>query len=121
LGLNVIDRKEAFTLAVALGCDSPRKIDNPYSPGLILTKSFNTSDLATISSTLLGNAQTDEEVEQATNLDNIIAHTEQCAESGFDILWKEIDSAEGDEDLLERRLLSQMDTWYKANVENPIN
>ena len=120
LELNMTDRKEAFLMAAALGCNAPRdEIENLDNAGLALLTTFKTGDRAILASVLLGDMTSDNgTIEQNANMDSIIDYAEKCADKGFDILWEFIEDAKGDENLLERRLLKQMDLWYQDNVKD---
>ena len=45
---------------------------------------------------------------------------ERCAETGFMRLKETIDSANGDSELLEKRILSQLNFLYQKNVASNI-
>jgi len=118
LGLNHAENKEKFILAMGLGYENPREITNKYSPGLTLRTSIKTADEAIMAATLLGTLTTDSDINEKSNFSDVAAFAEKCADTGFDDLWKMIDDANGDENLLERRFLQKMDLWYQQYVEN---
>ena len=47
-------------------------------------------------------------------------YVEKCAESGFRILEKKLEDCGDDNDLLERRMLKELDLLYTSSVENDI-
>lgn len=118
LGLNHAENKEKFILAMGLGYEKPREIINKYSPGLTLRTSIKTADEAIMAATLLGTLSADSDINEKSNFSAVVAYAEKCADMGFDELWKMIDQADGDENLLERRFLQKMDLWYQQYVEN---
>lgn len=118
LGLNHAENKEKFILAMGMGCDKPREINNKYSPGLTLRTSIKTADEAIMAATLLGNFSSDIDFNGKSNFSDVALYAERCADAGFDELWEMIDNASEDENLLERRFLQKMDLWYQQYVEN---
>ena len=118
LGLNHAENKEKFILAMGLGYEKPREIVNKYSAGLTLRTAIKTADEAFMAAALLGTLTSDADINAKANFSDVAAYAEKCADTGFDILWEMIDDAEGDEELLERRILQKMDLWYLQYVEN---
>lgn len=119
LGLNLVENKDSFMLAVALGLDTPEDIKT--KDGWFLTKYLKTVDKSLVASVLLGTVNNDDEVDQYADLDRSIDLCERCAVSGFKELRKRIIASNGDEELLEKRLIKEMDSWYlnfvKSNLE----
>jgi len=119
LGFKLLDNKYSFLLAVALGVNSP--IDRKRKRHGWTRKSYiKAVDKAFFSAVLLGTATTDDQINAYTNIDKCVELCEQCAESGFEQLKKQYDSVEGDTQLLERRMLKQLDLLFTQNVENDI-
>lgn len=118
LDLNHAENKEKFILAMGLGYESPREITNKFSPGLTLRTYIKTADEAIMAAALLGTFTEDADINEKANFNDVAIYAEQCANSGFDLLWEMIDKADGDENLLERRLLQKMDLWYQQYVES---
>ena len=119
LGFKLLDNKESFMLAVALGVNQPTECKKKRF-GWTRKSYIKTADKAMWASVLLGTATTDEEINQYADLDKSIELCEQCAETGFDILKQQYEKAEGDAEVFERRMLKALDLLYTQNVENDI-
>ena len=119
LGFKLLDNKESFMLAVALGINQPTECKKKRF-GWTRKSYIKTADKAMWASVLLGTATTDEEINQYADLDKSIELCEQCAEAGFDILKQQYEKAEGDAEVFERRMLKALDLLYTQNVENDI-
>ena len=119
LGFKLLDNKESFMLAVALGINQPTECKKKRF-GWTRKSYIKTADKAMWASVLLGIATTDEEINQYADLDKSIELCEQCAETGFDILKQQYEKADGDAELFERRMLKALDLLYTQNVENDI-
>ncbi|MGI6721775.1 MAG: hypothetical protein ACOX4I_04330 [Anaerovoracaceae bacterium] len=122
LGLNsTIDNKDQALFFAALGIDNPTKLPSRDSSGWFRLESIKTSaDKALMSCPLLGTASNDKEVDEYTDLDACMDYIEKCAENGFSVLEEKIEKADGDNDLIERRMLKNLDFLYTNNVENDI-
>lgn len=119
LGFKLLDNKESFMLAVALGINQPTECKKKRF-GWTRKSYIKTADKAMWASVLLGTATTDEEINQYADLDKSVELCEQCAETGFDILKQQYEKAEGDAEVFERRMLKALDLLYTQNVENDI-
>lgn len=73
-----------------------------------------------MASVLLVTVTNDDEINQYADLDKSIELCEQCAEAGLEILKQYYDKAEGDTELLERRMFKNLDLLYAQTVENDI-
>lgn len=124
LGLtSTIDNKEQALFLAALGCNSPVPLSSKKDEGgWFRTESVvkYSKDVAMMSCILLGTAQTDEDYDKFSQLEAYMDHVEQCAENGFQILEKKLKEANGDNNLLERRMLKELDLLYTTVVENDI-
>ena len=119
LGFKLLDNKESFMLAVALGIDKP--VDCQKKKFGWTRKSYiKSSDKAYWASVLLGTATNDEEINQYADLDKSVELCEQCAEAGWEILKQQYDNAEGDAEVFERRMFKKLDLLYAQTVENDI-
>lgn len=114
LGLKIIENKEVFMLAVALGLDDPTQLKK--KDGLSLYTALKTADKALIASVLLGTVSDSEDVDSYANFDASTDLCEQCAETGYNILLKKYNDAGCDEELFERRLLKELEMLYMKNV-----
>lgn len=115
LGFSMVENKDSFMLAVAMGIDNPIEVKN--KDGWFLTKNIKTDDKALMAAVLLGTASGDTDVDEYSDLDKAIDLCERCAESGFYQLRKKKDEADYDEEELERQLLTELDKLYEVNVE----
>lgn len=119
LGFKLLDNKESFMLAVALGVNQPTECKKKRF-GWTRKSYIKSADKAMWASVLLGTATTDEEINQYADLDKSIELCEQCAETGFEILKQQYDKAEGDAELFERRMMKALDFLYTQVVEDNI-
>lgn len=119
LGFKLLDNKESFMLAVALGVNQPTECKKKRF-GWTRKSYIKSADKAMWASVLLGTATTDEEINQHADLDKSIELCEQCAETGFEILKQQYDKAEGDAELFERRMMKALDFLYTQVVEDNI-
>ena len=53
-------------------------------------------------------------------LEEYMNYVEKCAESGFKVIEKKIEESNGDNELIERKMLKELDLLYMVNVENDI-
>ncbi len=118
LGFSMVENKESFLLAIALGLDTPQSIRN--RDGWFLLKNLKTTDKALLASVLLGTANDDSEVDSYADLEKAIDLCEQCAETGFHELRKRVLDAGKDRDILERRMMKELDMLYTTNVEDDL-
>ena len=81
---------------------------------------IKSTDKALWAAVLLGTAKNDEEIDQYADLDKSVELCEQCAESGLEILKQQYEKADGDSDLLERRMLKNLDLLYTQMIESDI-
>ena len=119
LGFKLLDNKESFMLAVALGVNNPIECKKKRF-GWTRKSYIKSSDKALWASVLLGTATTDDEINQYANLDKSIELCEQCAEAGFAVLKQQYEKADGDAEVMERRMLKALDFLYTQVVENDI-
>ena len=118
LGLSMAEGKEVFMLSVALGLENPTLLKNRQ--GLFLNTALKTADKALIASVLLGTMSDDEDMDQYADFDKSCELCEKCAETGYQVLLKKYNDAGCDEELLERRLLLELDLLYSKNVLNDL-
>ena len=118
LGLNIVEGKDAFMLAVVLGIDNPSTLKNRI--GLFLNTALKTADKALLASVLLGTASDDADIDAYADWDQSTDLCEQCAETGYQVLMKKYNDADCDSDLFERRLIKELELLYMKNVENDI-
>ena len=114
-GFKLLETKDIFLLAVALGLDKPEEMKGKKD-GYFLLKNVKTYDKALFSSILLGLEENAAETDKYANADLNYDEAERCAEAGFKILKQLIDDASGDMELLEKRSLQQLDMLYQKNV-----
>jgi len=118
LGLNIVEGKDIFMLAVALGLDDPAQLKNRV--GLFLNTALKTADRALMSSVLLGTVTDDSQLDEFADFEMSADICEQCAETGYQLLQKKYNDADCDSDLLERRMLKELELLFMKNVEADI-
>lgn len=117
LDLEATPNKEIFFLTMALGMDEPKKLPTKKT-GWILFKTFDTRDQALIQALRLGAEDVNEEnINDFTNFDKCIDYAEQCSEAGFKKLRQMVLEADGDNGILQDRLMVELDRLYRQNVE----
>ena len=118
LGFKLVENKESFMLAVALGLDSPEPVKN--RDGWFLMKNLKTTDKALLAAVLLGTAENDDDVDCFSDLEKSLDLCEQCAEKGYEELRKRVLDSQMDRELLERRMIKELDLLYMNLVEGDI-
>lgn len=118
LGLQIVENKEIFMLAVALGLGNPIQLKK--KDGLSLYTALKTADKALIASVLLGTISDSEDVDSYADFDASAELCEQYAEAGYSVLQKRFNDAGCDEELFERRLMKELEMLYMKNVEADI-
>ena len=114
-GMHMLETKDIFLLAVALGLDKPEEMSGKKD-GYFLLKNVKTYDKALFSSILLGMPEHKDETDKYANADINYDEAERCAEAGFKEIKKLIDDASGDKELLEKRAFFQLNFLYQKNV-----
>ena len=115
LGMHMLETKDIFLLATALGLDTPEDIQGKKD-GYVRSSYIRTYQKALMASILLGLEENREKVDEYANEDVNYDEAERCAESGFKKLKEMIDSADGDMELLEKRIFSHLNMLYQKNV-----
>ena len=118
LGLNLAEGKDIFMLAVALGLNSPAQLKS--KEGLFLNTALKTADRALMASVLLGTVTDEAQLDEYANLELSADLCEQCAEAGYQVLQRLYNDADCNADLLERRLLRDMELLYMRYIEADI-
>lgn len=118
LGFSMVENKESFLLAVAMGVDAPEVVKS--RDGWFLMKNLKTTDKALLASVLLGTANDDAEVDSYSDIEKAIDLCEQCAEAGFRDLRRRIIESGKDREILERRMMKELDFLYTTLVEDDI-
>lgn len=117
LGFHIADQKDIFLIAVALGLSNPKDI-NGTKDGLFLLTRLKTSDNALLSTITLGNLTNEKDVDKFANNEINYLEAEKCAETGFGVLNKKVQDSCGNEELLQTRLISELDLLYEKNVKS---
>ena len=115
LGIHMMETKDVFLLAVALGLNTPEEMQGKKD-GYFLLKNVKSYDLALFASILLGKPENRDAVDRYANPEANYDEAERCAEAGFKKLKELIESAGGDEELLTKRTLAQLNMLYQQNV-----
>ena len=110
---------DVFMLAVALGLGKPTTLKK--KDGLILYQTLKTADKALIASVLLGSTADDNEIDSRANFDGSVELCEQYAETGYLVLQKKYNDANCDEELLEKRMLKELELLYNKNIATDIS
>lgn len=114
LGIKIVENKEIFMLAVALGLSKPTPLTK--RDGLSLYTALKTADKSLIASVLLGTAINNNDIDSLADFDASINLCEECAETGYTILQNKYNDAGCDEELLERRMIKELEFLYNKNV-----
>lgn len=115
LELDTSPNLDFFLFTLALGIDNPAD-EVPSKDGLTRYSYFKTKDKAILASALLGTARSDDEVENYIDFDKCTDYCEKCAERGIYELRRLYTEADCDEELLERRMMAELDRIYKSTV-----
>ena len=115
LGFHLIGKKDIFLIAVALGLDTPKKIQGKKD-GYFLLEYLKMSDKAFFGAIKLGKLDDPSDVDKYANEEESYNQAEQCAESGFEKLKEMYESAE-DEEMFEKRLMAHLDFLFMKNVD----
>lgn len=115
LGMHLMETKDIFLLAVALGLNAPEDMHGKKD-GYFLLKNVKAYDLALFASILLGIPKNKDAIDRYASADVNYNEAERCAEAGFNRLKEFIESAGGDRELLEKRALSELRLLYQKNV-----
>lgn len=119
LGMHMLETKDIFLLATALGLDDPKDIQGKKD-GYVRLSYIKTNHKALMASILLGLEENRDRIDDYANEDVNYDEAERCAESGFAKLKGMIDSAGGDMELLEKRIFAQLNMLYQKNVASNI-
>lgn len=118
LDFKSIENIEKFTIAAALGVNTPKNISG-VREGYVRLTSIPTNSKSLLSSILLGRAKNDE-IDLFANEEMCYEEAEKCVESGLEILKDKINDARGDESLLCKRLMAEIERMYVTSVEPSI-
>ena len=114
LGLSLVENKDAFMLATALGLSDP--IPMQKRVGLFLNTALKTVDKALIASVLMGTVVEESQIDDYADLDKSSDLCEQCAERGYQVLLKKYNDSGCDKEVFERMLLKELEFLYTKNV-----
>ena len=115
LGMHMMETKDIFLLAVALGLNFPEEMKGKKD-GYFLLKNVESYDLALFASILLGVPENRDNIDRYANAEVNYDEAERCAEAGFKKLKEFIELADGDKELLEKRAFSELQLLYQKNV-----
>ena len=119
LGFHMMETKDIFLLATALGLNNPTDIHGKKD-GYFLLKNVKTYDKALFASILLGKSENKNHIDQYANIEVNYDESERCAETGFMRLKDFVESAGGDNELIEKRALAELQLLYQQNVASNI-
>lgn len=117
-----IENKAQAVFFAALGIDNPTELTKRDNSGWIRSSYIQgySKDKAEVSLFMLGNAATDDDLEEAVQFDNYAEYFEKCAEGGFNELSQKLEDSDWDNEMLERRMLKELDLLYNLNVKSII-
>lgn len=118
LDFKTIENIEKFTIAAALGVNSPLPAMGARE-GYVRLQSIPSDNKAILSSILLGNVD-NKRIDESSNEEACYKAAEECVESGLLKLKEKIDDCGGDEELLCKRLMVEIDRLYEINVKPSI-
>ena len=113
LGFKIAENKEIFMMAVALGLSDPMPLKK--RDGLSLYTALKTVDRSLIASVLLGTLIDSDNVDEYADFDKSAELCEQCAEAGYLVIQQKYNDAGCDEELLERRMIKELEILYNKN------
>lgn len=116
LGLSLVENKDAFMLATAIGLSDP--IPMQKKVGLFLNTALKTVDKALIASVLMGTVSNESQIDEFADLDRSSDLCEQCAERGYQLLLKKYNDAGCDKEVFERMLIKELELLYTQNIES---
>ena len=119
LGMHLMETKDIFLLATALGLNNPTEIHGKKD-GYFLLKNVKTFDLALFASIMLGKPENKNEIDKYANDEINYVEAERCAETGFIKLKELIEDADWDKELIEKRALAELQLLYQKNVASNI-
>ena len=117
---NILDFKdieniEKFTLFAAMGINNPIPISGPRE-GFVRLTSIPSGYKAILSSILLGKIS-DKDIDKYANDEACYEEAEKCVESGFLVFKDKVLNSKGDEDLLCKQLMNELDILFETNVK----
>ena len=115
LGFKSLNTKDVFKFVCALGLKNPTDFRNKDT--YVRIEFLSNYDKAILITTKLGLAKTTEEIDKYCNIEYSYGETEKCANTGFEILRKKVEDANGDEELLASRMLIDLDILYQQYVK----
>lgn len=118
LGFKLCKAIDIFFVAVSLGLNEPMDFQGKKDGYFQIHNNVGTYEKALFSSILLGIKENHQEIDKYANADINYDQAEKCAESGFLKLKEKLDDANWDEELFEKRLLSELKLLYAKNVKS---
>ena len=115
LDFGMLDNKDIFLLAASLGLNNPTEIQGGKF-GFVRLEYIKTYEMSLMASILLGKATNNDEIDKYSDVELSYSEAERCAETGFGILKQKIEDAKNDEELLYKRLMSEIDLLYETKV-----
>lgn len=119
-----VENKDVFLLAAAIGINHPRRLES--RDGLFNFDVLkNVRDKVPFEVMKVGTLSNDDDYDRFSSLEKCMLYCEQCAASGFDILREKVISAknvsiDNFNEVLEERLLKDLDDLYRKNVEDDL-
>lgn len=114
LDFNGIENIEKFSFISSFGLDNPINPQNRRD--YIRYESIPTKYKSLLSAILIGSVD-EKEIDQNANEDVCLNKSECCFEAGFPIFKEKVDKSNGDESLLCKRLMAEIDGLYETKVK----
>ena len=120
LSQSISNKDQAFFIA-SWGIVDPKDYKKRDNSGWIRSDYIKfAEEKALMSTPLLASALNDEEVGEYAEYGIYKTHFEKCIEKGFQVIEEKVEDAHWDNNLLERRVLSDLDLLYTKYIENNI-
>ena len=117
LDFNGIENIEKFSFISSFGVDNPAKPQNKRD--YIRYESIPTKYKSILSSILIGSVD-ENDIDKNANEDCCLNKAEECFETGFLIFKEKVDSSGEDEELLCKRLMSEIDALYETKIKSEL-
>lgn len=121
LGIDALEAKDLFLLAVSFGLDKPEDIQGKRD-GYVRTSYVKTVyEKALFASILLGKSENADSIDKYANDDINFDESERCAEAGFKALQELFVEADNDPVLLEKIALERLRILFQKNVASKLS
>lgn len=120
LSQSISNKDQAFFIA-SWGISAPEAYKKRDSSGWIRSDYIKfAEEKALMSVPLLATATKDDEVGEYAEYGVYKDYFEKCIEKGFQVIEKKVEDVNWDNNLLERRVLTELDLLYAKNLEDTL-